>query len=224
MALKGIQIRGFVDFATAGGEECARRYSSAMPDTSDIDLIAEQLATNRQLRRRFQRVAASGAMLLLLVLGVFVGRLAYIAWTYDSSQLQALVTEEGKRVAEIEKKFWQREWNHIKEHDLPILWNELLTKLEQEQAATDAVSLLRTLSVRPRYALADAVLAGIEKQLPEEPRELLMAELRTPQNRERLAEILGSALDESRAELSTAEVDALTTGLVDGIVTLLTER
>ena len=196
-----------------------------MPEPAEIDAIADQLAINKQLRNRFQGVAATGAMLLLLVLGIFVGRLVLYAGSYDTQRLQALVTTEAKRAGEVEKKFWNRELDRIKEHDLPILWNELHTKLEEERTGPQAVTLLRTLAERPRYALADAILAGIEPRLPEmDSRELLIAELRTPQVRERLAAILGSALDTTRAELSGAEEDALTAGLVDGIVILLKER
>jgi hypothetical protein len=208
-------------FAMAGGKE----YSRRMSEPSEIDRIADQLAINKQLRRRFQGVAATGAMLLLLVLGIFVARLCYYAWSYDTSQLQALVTVEAKRVGEVEKKFWKRELDRIKENDLPILWNELLTKLEQKNTANEAVALLRTVAARPRYALADAMLASFETRLLEmESREILIAELRSPQTRERLAAVLGQQLDLAREELSDSEEDALAAGLVDGIVTLLKER
>ena len=71
----------------------------------EIDAIAEQLAVNRRLRKRFQMIAATGAFLLLMVLGIFVGRLAFYAWDYDTDSLLKGVTVEAKRVGEIEKNY-----------------------------------------------------------------------------------------------------------------------
>jgi hypothetical protein len=196
-----------------------------MPESPIIDAIAEQLAINKQLRRRFQIIAATGAMLLLLVLGLFVGRLVYYAWTYDSDELLKGVTVEAKRVGEVEKKFWNRELNRIMEHDLPILWNELLTRLERESTTRDAVTLLRDLPARPRDALADALLRGAEDALNKQGApEALIDELRTPQTRERLLAILAKRLSEARESLSSEDQQALAAGLVDGFVTLLKER
>ena len=191
----------------------------------EIDAIAEQLAVNRRLRKRFQMIAATGAFLLLMVLGIFVGRLAFYAWDYDTDSLLKGVTVEAKRVGEIEKKFWHRELDRIKEHDLPILWNELLGRLEQESTSADAVGLLRELPGRPREALAEALLtATIETLAAQGASEELIAELRSPQTRKKLDAILAKHLATTRQSLDAAQEQALAAGLVDGFITLLTER